>query len=145
MCKNNRLYKFTIPELQTFKSQVEEAKTKKDLLMLVDETIRQKEYAATKSLNARFPVDWFNIDKDCIELLHRNGIDNLQQLREIPEENLYQLTGMTQGGYSQISWARDFFDMTLLEALTPEQRTQQNVAKVIVKHTNECSKNYRNI
>lgn len=145
MSKENKLYTFTIPELKVFRQEVKSVKSKQELLMLIDETICQKEYVATQSLNARFPVDWFNIDRDYIELLHRNGIDNLQQLREIPEENLYQLTGMTKGGYSQISWARDFFDMTPLESLTPEQRTRKNIVKEIVKHANECSKKHPNI
>ena len=144
MSKKNELYTFTIPQLQTIKSQVLGVSSREELIELIEETIYQKEYAATQSLNARFPVDWVSIDRDHIEILHNNGIDNLYQLRETSEEDLQQLTGMTQGGYIQISWARDFFDMSPLEGLTPEQRTKQNIVKVLVRHANECSEKHPN-
>jgi hypothetical protein len=96
-------------------------------------------------MNSQFLVDWFNIDQDYIGILHANGIDNLAQLRSIKEEDLWQLTGMTQGGFRQISWARDFFDMTPIEKIKPEKRDPMTVAKVIVKHANECSKKHPNV
>ena len=96
-------------------------------------------------MNAQFSVDWFNIDQDYIDVLHANGIDNLAQLRSIKEEYLLTLKGMTYGGLEQISWARDFFDMTPIEKIKPEKRDPMTVAKVIVKHANECSKKHPNV
>lgn len=141
MSGEKHLNRFTIPELKVFRLEVLSAETKEELLETIDKTIQEKEYASSKSLNARFPVDWFNIDPQYISLLHDNGIYNLHQLREI--KNIRRLSGMTQGGYEQISWARDFFDMTSLEELPPEERTTENVVKVIVKHANECEKKHK--
>ena len=129
MVSKNKLSSFSIEELKE----------------VIDSVIKKKEADLTTSMNSKFPVDWFNIDQDYIELLHDNGINNLAQLRSIKEEDLWQLTGMTQGGFRQISWARDFFDMTPIEKIKPEKRDPMTVAKVIVKHANECSKKHPNV
>lgn len=145
MVSKSKLSKFSIEELQTFREKVLQAETKEELLTVIDKVIETKEYALTQSMNAQFPVDWFNIDKGYIDLLHANGVENLAQLRNIKEEDLWHLSGMTQGGFSQISWARDFFDMTPIEKIKPSKRDSMTVAKVIVKHANECSKKHPNI
>ena len=145
MVSKSKLSKFSIEELQTFREKVLQAETKEELLAVIDKTIQKKEYELTESMNARFPVDWFNIDSGYIDILHANGITNLAQLRNIKEEDLWHLEGMTQGGYRQISWARDFFDMTPIEKIKPSKRDNMTVAKVIVKHANECSKKHPNI
>ena len=145
MVSKSKLSKFSIEELQTFREKVLQAETKEELLTVIDKVIETKEYALTQSMNAQFPVDWFNIDKGYIDLLHANGVENLAQLRNIKEEDLWHLSGMTQGGFSQISWARDFFDMTPIEKIKPSKRDSITVAKVIVKHANECSKKHPNI
>jgi len=145
MVSKSKLSKFSIEELQVFREKVLQAETKEELLAVIDKTIQKKEYELTESMNARFPVDWFNIDSGYIDLLHENGITNLAQLRSIKQEDLWQLEGMTQGGFTQISWARDFFDMTPIERIKPSKRDSMTVAKVIVKHANECSKKHPNI
>lgn len=145
MVSKSKLSKFSIEELQLFREKVLQAETKEELLAVIDKTIKKKEYEQTESMNARFPVDWFNIDQDYIGILHANGITNLAQLRSIKEDDLWQLRGMTQGGFRQISWARDFFDMTPIEKIKPSKRDSMTVAKVIVKHANECSKKHLNI
>ena len=136
---------FSIEELKLIRDEVTNATSQEQLVETLDRTIKKKEDQLTKSMNSQFLVDWFNIDQDYIGILHANGIDNLAQLRSIKEEDLWQLTGMTQGGFSQISWARDFFDMTPIEKIKPEKRDPMTVAKVIVKHANECSKKHPNV
>lgn len=145
MVSKSKLSSFSIEELQTFREKVLQASSKEELLEVLDSTIKKKETELTKSMNSKFPVDWFNIDQDYIEVLHANGINNLAQLRNIKEEDLWKLQGMTQGGFRQISWARDFFDMTPIERIKPSKRDPMTVAKVIVKHANECSKKHPNV
>lgn len=141
----SKFHYFSIEELKLIRDEVTNATSQEQLVETLDRTIKKKEDQLTKSMNSQFLVDWFNIDQDYIGILHANGIDNLAQLRSIKEEDLWQLTGMTQGGFRQISWARDFFDMTPIEKIKPEKRDPMTVAKVIVKHANECSKKHPNV
>ena len=141
----SKFHYFSIEELKLIRDEVTNATSQEQLVETLDRTIKKKEEQLTKSMNSQFLVDWFNIDQDYIGILHANGIDNLAQLRSIKEEDLWQLTGMTQGGFRQISWARDFFDMTPIEKIKPEKRDPMTVAKVIVKHANECSKKHPNV
>ena len=135
--------KFTISELKVLRDKIIEIKTKEELLEIIDRTIIEKEKASSESLNARFSVDWFNIDRAYIDLLHANGIHNVQQLREV--EDIRSLRGITQVGYSQISWARDFFDMTELERIPPEKRTTERIIKKAVSHAQKCYKKHSDI
>jgi hypothetical protein len=141
----SKFHYFSIEELKLIRDEVTNATSQEQLVETLDRTIKKKEDQLTKSMNSQFLVDWFNIDQDYIGILHANGIENLAQLRSIKEEDLWQLTGMTQGGFRQISWARDFFDMTPIEKIKPEKRDPMTVAKVIVKHANECSKKHPNV
>lgn len=137
--KQSTLGGFTLEQLQTLRQEVTQVPSKEELLVVLDKTIKQKEVQLTTSLNARFSIDWMNIDQPYRQLLHDNGIENLAQLREV--ENIRTLSGMTEGAYEQISWARDFFDMTPIEQMHPEKREDlMEVSKVIVKHANEVSK-----
>ena len=61
MVSKSKLSKFSIEELQTFREKVLQAETKEELLTVIDKVIETKEYALTQSMNAQFPVDWFNI------------------------------------------------------------------------------------
>ena len=143
MAKNNLKY-FSIEELKLIREEVVQAESKEHLVSVIDKVLKKKEDALT-GMNSRFSVDWFNIDPEYIEILHANGITNLAQLRSIKQEDLWNLKGMTQGGFAQIAWARDFFDMTPIEKIKPEKRDPMTVAKVIVKHANECSKKHPNV
>ncbi len=131
MFNKNNLTKYKISELKVFREHLLEATSTEEILIAIDEMIQEKEEASSKSLNARFPIDWMNIDLDYRQLLHSNGIETEQQLLDI--QDLWSLKGMTQGGYEQISWAREFFDMRPIEELPEEKRSPMNVAKVIVK------------
>ena len=143
MAKNNLKY-FSIEELKLIREEVVQAESKEHLVSVIDKVLKKKEDALT-GMNSRFSVDWFNIDPEYIEILHANGITNLAQLRNIKQEELWGLRGMTQGGFEQIAWARDFFDMTPIEKIKPGKRDPMTVAKVIVKHANECSKKHPNV
>ena len=66
---------FTLAELKVLREEVIASKTKEELLERVDSIIASRELKISESLNARFSVDWFNIDPDYISLLHNNGID----------------------------------------------------------------------
>lgn len=135
MVDKETLTGFNIPTLQAFKQAILSATSTEELLISLDEIISKKKELATTSFNARFLVDWMNIDPEYRLLLHRNGIENLHQLREI--ENLWELEGMTRGGHEQISWARAFFDMTPVENLSPEEESLGNIAKILIKHAEE--------
>ena len=141
----SKFHYFSIEELKLIRDEVTNATSQEQLVETIDRVLKKKEDKLTKGMNAQFSVDWFNIDQDYIGVLHANGIDNLAQLRSIKEEDLLTLKGMTYGGFEQISWARDFFDMTPIEKIKPEKRDPMTVAKVIVKHANECSKKHPNV
>ena len=141
----SKFHYFSIEELKLIRDEVTNATSQEQLVETIDRVLKKKEDKLTKGMNAQFSVDWFNIDQDYIDVLHANGIDNLAQLRSIKEEYLLTLKGMTYGGLEQISWARDFFDMTPIEKIKPEKRDPMTVAKVIVKHANECSKKHPNV
>lgn len=146
MSKKSQLSSFSLQELRVIREAVAKAETKRQLLDTIDYMVEQKEKALTEGMNACIPVTFFNIDPGYIRVLQGNGIENLAQLRDIPEADLWKLDGMTQGGFQQISWARDFFDMTPLEKMKPTERQDSlSVAKVIVKHANECRKKHGNV
>ena len=138
MVDKKNLTKFSISELKEFRTHVKKATTKEELLEALDEMISSKEEQSSRSLNSRFLVDWMNIDLGYRQLLHDNGIDTEQQLLEV--ENLWSLHGMTQGAHEQISWAKDFFDMSPIEQIPEEKRSLETVTKVIVKQANEVAK-----
>ena len=141
----SKLHYFSIEELKVIRHEITSSESREQLLEVIDKVLKIKEDKLTKGMNAQFSVDWFNIDLDYIKILHANGITNLAQLRSIDQEDLWKLKGMTKGGFDQISWARDFFDMTPIEKIKPEKRDPMTVAKVIVKHANECRKKHPNI
>lgn len=128
---------FTIEQLSTIRQEIISAETKDDLLITLDSIIADKN-SKLHSLNSRFPIDWMNIDIQYLHLLHANGIENLAQLRDV--EDLSAIPGITQHGLAQITWAKEFFDMSDIENMPIKtQDAQLEVAKVIVKHSKECS------
>ncbi len=121
-----RLSRFNKTELKTIRDAVIEATTRDELLTTIEEIIEQKEKLETEGPNACIPVSFFNIDPDYRRLLHDNGIENLAQLRSIKEEDLWSLKGMTHGGFEQISWAREFFNMEpLVQDTKPKTNTKR--------------------
>lgn len=142
---SNKLSKFSIEELKRFKENVLIVQSKEELLEMIDRTIQQKEEELINHMNSKFLVDWFNIDKQNITLLHTNGIDNLVQLRNLTEENLREISGMTESSYEQICWARDFFDATSMVQNIPAKRDNMTIVKVIVKQVEECNKKHPNV
>lgn len=122
-----RLSRFNKTELKTIREAVIEATTRDELLTTIEQIIEQKEKLETEGPNACIPVSFFNIDPDYRRLLHDNGIENLAQLRSIQEEELWSLKGMTHGGFEQISWAREFFNMEpLVQKTKPKTNTKGN-------------------
>ncbi len=130
---------FSLAQLRVIKQGIETADSKESLLAEIDVIIEQKEALREIDYNRAFTIDMMNIDPDYRELLIRNGIFCEADLLEV--EDLHSLTGMTMGAYEQISWARDFFDMTPLLTMPESKKDDQlEVAKVIVKHANSISK-----
>lgn len=111
MAKFGNLSRFTAEELKIIRETVDKATSRDYLLQTINSVIEPKEKAETEGINACIPVSYFNIDPDYRMLLYANGIENLAQLRSIKEEALWSLNGMTHGGFEQISWAREFFNM----------------------------------
>lgn len=132
MVDKDTLTQFSILELKKLRTHVEIAQSREELLEALDEIIFFKEEQANKSLNSRFLVEQMNIDLEYRKLLNDNGIITEQQLLEVA--NLWTLKGMTHGAYEQISWAREFFDMSPVEQIPEEHRNLENITKVIVKH-----------
>ena len=145
MVTTKKISNFSIDELKIFKREIQRASSKEELLDTIDKIIKNKENNLALSLNERFPVTQFNIDPDYISLLHNNGIYNLAQLRNIKEDDLHLLKGMTKGGFAQISWARDFFDMTPFEGIKTNELSTMTIVKMVVKQANECSKKHPNV
>lgn len=145
MEKNDILRNYSITKLQQLKQYVELATSKEELISSICATIKDKEDMEAINWNTQFLVDWFNIDLNYIALLHNSGIENLAQLRSLSEEEVKSLNGMTIDGYRQISWARDFFDMTPIQQIPIEKRTTEEVIKKIVKHANECYRKHGDI
>ena len=131
MTKKDNLTTFSISELQVIRNEVLEKNSKEDLVIYIDSIIKEKEKAKEKSMNSQFPVDWFNIDAEYIQLLHNNNINNLEQLISLSETEIKQLPEITQGGFEQISWARKFFDMTSIEQA--KESIDKNTTKKIKK------------
>lgn len=107
---------FNLEQLSQLKTQVLQAESKEEILEVIEELIEVKEKEEQEkatSLNSRFLVEWMNIDPPYIQMLHRNGIETLAQLRAI--KDLWSIQGMTPNGETQISWAKEFFNMDSFE------------------------------
>ena len=121
----NELDVFTKEQLTSINNGIKAAQSLDELTIAIEKLLEVKELEeASKqlSLNARFPVSWMTIDQDYQQLLYDNNIYNLEQLREVSDLNT--LKGMTRGGYEQISWARDFFNMSPMENIPPKEHPE---------------------
>lgn len=139
MVDKDQLSIFSISELKKFRAHILNASTKEELLESIDEIIKKKEENASKSLNSRYLVDWMTIDPRYKKLLHNNGIETEAELLAV--KDLWSLQGMNCGAHEQISWAQTFFDMSQIEQIPKEERSLQNVAKVVVKSITEGNYN----
>lgn len=108
MKEKDDLCDFSIEELKIIRNKVIQLKSKNQLLNFLDSIIKDKEDDLTNNLNAKFKIEWMNIDPDDKVLLKNNGIYNLAQLRNI---SLDSINGITEGAKERISWAREFFNM----------------------------------
>ena len=133
MAKHSSLSRFTIEELKIIREAVDKATSRDYLVETINSIIEQKEKVETEGINACIPVSYFNIDPDYRMLLYANGIENLAQLRRIKEEDLWSLKGMTHGGFEQISWAREFFNME--PVVREEDKPKTNVKVTTPKKT----------
>ena len=133
-----KLNLFSLNELYTLREEVLSSTTKAELLAVITKTIIEKERQMPTTINEKIPTAYLPIDREYQDILYLNGIDNLSQLLQV--KRLKSLKRMTEGAYEQISWVREFFDMTQLEEIPYQERTTMNVAKVIVKQANEVRK-----
>lgn len=139
--KKLKLEDFTLDELKVVREVIVSSGTQEELFERVDKIIKSKEKKLVTSLNANFPVSWFNIDQEYIALLYRNGIATEAQLLEV--EDISTLEGITEMGKQQITWAREFFNMEPLDKMPKKkQEDQMEVAKVIVKHAQEVNQKH---
>ena len=113
MATKVNLNNFSLKQLRQIRTKVQSVETKEELLETLEKAISKKEkeeeIALTSSLNARFPIDWMNIDPTYKTLLHKNGIENLAQLRAV--DDLKTIEGITPSAEIQLMWAREFFNM----------------------------------
>ena len=139
--KKLKLEDFTLDELKVVREVIVSSGTQEELFERVDKIIKSKEKKLVTSLNANFPVSWFNIDQEYIALLYRNGIATEAQLLEV--EDISTLEGITEMGKEQITWAREFFNMEPLDQMPKKKKEDQmEVAKVIVKHAQEVNQKH---
>ncbi len=128
---------YNIAQLIALRYRILNASSQEELIDEINSALAAKE-AAKKTLNYRFPIDWMNVDQEYKELLHRHDIENLHQLLEI--DDLKRLPGITEEGIQQLSWARDFFDMTPFEGMTVNTEEEKFTAvKIIVKQAQQVS------
>ena len=107
-----------------------------EILPMIQSVKKEKEEKRKTNWNAFYKVEDMVLDWDVLQTLKKN---NINTLLELMETDLHSIDGITESGIEQLEWAILFFDMTALQNL-PENATQMDVAKTIVKQSQETDK-----
>ena len=107
-----------------------------EILSMIQTVKKEREEKRKTNWNAFYKVEDMVLDWDVLQTLKRNNINTLLDLMET---DLHSIDGITESGIEQLEWAILFFDMTALQNL-PENATQMDVAKTIVKQSQETDK-----
>lgn len=107
-----------------------------EILPMIQTVKKEREEKRKTNWNAFYKVEDMVLDWDVLQTLKKNNINTLLDLMET---DLHSIKGITESGIEQLEWAILFFDMTALQNL-PENTTQMDVAKAIVKQSQETDK-----
>ena len=107
-----------------------------EILPMIQTVKKEREEKRKTNWNAFYKVEDMVLDWDVLQTLKKNNINTLLDLMET---DLHSIDGITESGIEQLEWAILFFDMTALQNL-PENATQMDVAKAIVKQSQETDK-----
>lgn len=107
-----------------------------ELLPMIQSVKKEREEKRKTNWNAFYKVEDMVLDWDVLQTLKKN---NINTLLELMETDLHSIKGITEHGIEQLEWAILFFDMTALQNL-PENASQMDVAKTIIKQSKETDK-----
>ena len=107
-----------------------------EILPMIQSVKKEKEEKRKTNWNAFYKVEDMVLDWDVLQTLKKN---NINTLLELMETDLHSIKGITEHGIEQLEWAILFFDMTALQNL-PENASQMDVAKTIIKQSKETDK-----
>lgn len=107
-----------------------------EILPMIQSVKKEREEKRKTNWNAFYKVEDMVLDWDVLQTLKKNNINTLLELMEI---DLHSIKGITEHGIEQLEWAILFFDMTALQNL-PENASQMDVAKTIIKQSKETDK-----
>ena len=107
-----------------------------EILPMIQSVKKEREEKRKTNWNAFYKVEDMVLDWDVLQTLKRNNINTLLDLMET---DLHSIDGITESGIEQLEWAILFFDMTALQNL-PENASQMDVAKTIIKQSKETDK-----
>lgn len=107
-----------------------------EILPMIQTVKKEREEKRKTNWNAFYKVEDMVLDWDVLQTLKKN---NINILLDLMETDLHSIKGITESGIEQLEWAILFFDMTALQNL-PENATQMDVAKAIVKQSQETDK-----
>ncbi len=100
------------------------------------EDIHSVREARRAGINARILVENMVLDWPLLQKLKKENINTLQDIMSIGIKNI---PGLYESEIEQLEWAVLFFDMRPLQNL-PEDATQMDVAKAIIKQSKEANK-----
>ena len=107
-----------------------------EILPMIQSVKKEREEKRKTNWNAFYKVEDMVLDWDVLQALKKN---NINTLLELMETDLHSIKGITEHGIEQLEWAILFFDMTALQNL-PENASQMDVAKTIIKQSKETDK-----
>ena len=107
-----------------------------EILPMIQSVKKEREEKRKTNCNAFYKVEDMVLDWDVLQTLKKN---NINTLLELMETDLHSIKGITEHGIEQLEWAILFFDMTALQNL-PENASQMDVAKTIIKQSKETDK-----
>ena len=107
-----------------------------EILPMIQSVRKEREEKRKTNWNAFYKVEDMVLDWDVLQTVKKN---NINTLLELMETDLHSIKGITEHGIEQLEWAILFFDMTALQNL-PENASQMDVAKTIIKQSKETDK-----
>ena len=107
-----------------------------EILPMIQSVKKEREEKRKTNWNAFYKVEDMVLDWDVLQTLKKNYFNTLLELMET---DLHSIKGITEHGIEQFEWAILFFDMTALQNL-PENASQMDVAKTIIKQSKETDK-----
>ena len=116
MSNIDKLKVFSLEELKLYLTLIESFESKDDMHNALIAEIKRREEFNKESLNVRFDIALMKklniFYPDELNVLIINNIKNLQELIDC---DLYNLVGITESIIEKLNWARYFYDMRTTE------------------------------